>query len=163
MNILYLRTIFFLFIVFFSLLYTVKAQEFFTSSQDTVTLTVPSDITLEKVSVDYGAGFKTGDTVKAGDLLAIFVDKDHNKITVSSEITGKITYINETFYRIYRSIPAGTTLLKIEKQDIVVQSTEINLYQGFQKYWLGRRCGRNAHYKCWIIPHISRYLQTVSG
>ena len=120
MNILYLRTIFSLFIVFFSLLYTVKAQEFFTSSQDTVTLTVPSDITLAKVCAD----FRTGDTVKAGDLLAIFVDKDANKITVSSEITGEITYINETFYRIYRSIPAGTTLLKIEKQDIVVQSTE---------------------------------------
>ena len=124
MNILYLRTIFFLFIVFFSLLYTVKAREFFTSSQDTVTLTVPSDITLGKISINDGAGFKTGDTVKAGDLLAIFVDKDHNKITVSSEITGKITYINETFYGIYRSMPAGTTLLKIEKQDIVVQSTE---------------------------------------
>ena len=119
-----MRTIFFLFIVFFSLLYTVKAQGFFTSSQDTITLTVPSDITLGKVSKNDGAGFKTGDTVKAGDLLAIFVDKDHNKIAVSSEMTGKITYINETFYGIYRSIPAGTTLLKIEKLDFIVQSTE---------------------------------------
>ena len=124
MNILYFRTVFILFTVFFSLLYTVKAQEFLTSSQDTVTLTVPSDITIENVSINYGAGFKTGDTVKAGDLLAIFVDKDHNKIIVSSEITGKITYINETSYRIYRFIPAGTTLLRIKKQDIVVQPTE---------------------------------------
>ncbi len=124
MNILYLRTIFFLFIVFFLLIYTVKAQEFFTSSQDTVTLTAPSDIAFGKVSIKDDADFKTGDTVKAGDLLVIFVDKDHNKIIVSSEITGEITYINEAFYGIYRSIPAGTTLLKIEKQDIVLQSTE---------------------------------------
>jgi len=100
MNKLYLRIIFFLFIFFSLLLNTVKAQEFLTSSQDTVTLAVPSDIILENVLINYGAGFKTGDTVKAGDLLAIFVDKDHNKIIVSTEITGKITYINETPYRI---------------------------------------------------------------
>ena len=52
------------------------------------------------------------------------MDQNHNKITVTSGISGEITYINETLYRIYRSIPAGTTLLKIEKQDIIVQSTE---------------------------------------
>jgi len=119
-----MRIISLLFIIFFSLVSTVKAQGFFTSSQDEVILTVPTSITLVSVSIKDGAEFKIGDKVKAGDFLALFVDKDHNKITVTSGIAGEITYINETFYRIYRSIPEGTTLLKIEKQDIIVQSTE---------------------------------------
>ncbi len=114
----------FLFITFFSLVCTVKAQEFFTSSQDVVTLTAPSDITLVEVSIKNGAEFQIGDKVKSGDFLALFMDSNHNKITVTSGITGEITYINEAFYRIYRSIPAGTTLLVLKKQDIIVQSTE---------------------------------------
>lgn len=119
-----MRIISFLLIAFFSLTYTVKAQEFFTSSHDIVALTVPSDVTLVKVSIKNGAKLKVGDKIREGDFLALFVDKDHNKITVTSGIAGEITYINEAFCRIYRSIPAGTTLLKIEKQDIIAQSTE---------------------------------------
>jgi carboxybiotin decarboxylase len=124
MNIVPMRIITFLFILFFSLVSTVNAQGYFTTSQDTVTLTVPSDITIVKVSLKDGAEFKIGDKVRDGDFLALFVDKNHNKITVTSGTTGEITYINKTFYKMYRSIPAGTALLKIEKQDIIVQSTE---------------------------------------
>lgn len=119
-----MRIISFLLIAFFSLIYTVKAQEFFTSSHDIVTLTVPSDITLVKVSIKNGSKLKVGDKIGEGDFLALFVDNDHNKITVTSGIAGEITYINEAFCRIYRSIPAGTALLKIKKQDIIAQSTE---------------------------------------
>jgi carboxybiotin decarboxylase len=120
----YISTISFLFIVFFALASTVKAQEFFTTSRNTVTLTVPASITLVSVSLKDGAKLKVGNKVREGDFLALFVDQNHNKITVTSGISGEITYINETLYRIYRSIPAGTALLKIEKQDIIVQSTE---------------------------------------
>ena len=119
-----MRIISFLFITFFSLVSTAKAQEFFTSAQDVVALTAPFDITLVKVSIKDGAEFHIGDKVKAGDFLALFVDKDANKITVTSGINGEIIYINEDLYRIYRSIPAGATLLKIEKQDIIVKSTD---------------------------------------
>ena len=121
---LYKRTLFFPLIAFFALAYTVNAQEYSTTSQDTVTVTIPSDATIVKVSIKNGAEFKVGDKVRAGDFIALIVDKSHNKITVTSGITGEITYINDADYRIYRSIPAGTTLLKIKKQDISAQSTE---------------------------------------
>jgi oxaloacetate decarboxylase beta subunit len=124
MNTIYMRTISFLFIIFFSLASIVNAQEYFTTSQDAVTLTVPSDITLIKVSIKNGSKLKVGDKVREGDFLALFVDQHHNKITVTSGIAGKITYVNKTIYKGYSSILAGTTLLKIEKQDIIVQSTE---------------------------------------
>ena len=124
MKTVHISTISFLFIVFFALVSTVKAQEFFTTSRNTIILTVPTSITLVNVSLKDGAKLKVGDKIREGDFLALFVDQNHNKITVTSGISGEITYINETLYRIYRYIPAGTTLLKIEKRDIIVQSTE---------------------------------------
>lgn len=120
----YISTISFLFIVFFSLASTVKAQEFFTTSRNTVTLTVPTSMILVNVSLKDGAKLMVGNKIREGDFLALFVDQNHNKITVTSGISGEITYINRSLYKIYNSIPAGTTLLKIEKQDIIVQSTE---------------------------------------
>ena len=60
----YISTISFLFIVFFSLASTVKAQEFFTTSRNTVTLTVPTSITLVNVSLKDGAKLKVGDKIR---------------------------------------------------------------------------------------------------
>ena len=46
-----MRIISFLFIAFFSLAYTVNAQEYSTTSGDIVTVTIPSDVTLLNVSI----------------------------------------------------------------------------------------------------------------
>ena len=89
-----------------------------------MTVTIPSDAMLVKVSIKNGAEFKVGDKIREGDFIALIVDKSHNKITVTSGVTGEITYINKDLYKKFTPIPAGTTLLKIEKQDIIAQSTE---------------------------------------
>ena len=123
-NLIIMRIISLLFITFFSLTYTVNAQEYSTTSGDIVTVTIPSDVTLLNVSIKNGAELKTGDNIREGDFIALIVDKSHNKITITSGITGKITYINKVLYKKFAPIPAGTTLLKIENQNITVQSTE---------------------------------------
>jgi len=124
MHILRKRVILFSLIALFVFPYTLKAQEYSTTSRDTVTVTIPSDATLLKISIKNGAEFKIGDKIREGDFIALIVDKNHNKITVTSGITGEITYINKDFYKKFTPIPAGTVLLKIEKKDIVVHSTE---------------------------------------
>lgn len=120
-----MRLISLLFITFFSLASTVNAQEYSTTSGDVVTVTIPSDVTLLNVSIRNGAEFKIGDKISEGDFIALIVDKSHNKITVTSGVAGEITYINKDLYKKFTPIPAGATLLKIEKQNIIVQSTEI--------------------------------------
>ena len=124
-NLIIMRIISFLFITLFSLASTVNAQEYSTTSGDLVTVTIPSDVTLLNVSIKNGAEFKIGDKIREGDFIALIVDKGHNKITVTSGVTGEITYINKDLYKRFTPIPAGATLLKIEKQNIIVQSTEI--------------------------------------
>ena len=119
-----MRIISFLFIAVLSLVCTASANEYFTTTQDSVALSVQTDVILVKVSIKDGAKFKIGDKVREGDFLALFVDRGHNKITVTSGVAGEITYINDVYYKKHLSIPAGTVLLKIKKQDIIVQSTE---------------------------------------
>ena len=123
MNILHKRIIFFFLIAFFVFSFTVDAQEYSTTSRDTVTVTVPSDATLLKVSIKNGAEIRIGDKIREGDFIALIVDKNHNKITITSGVSGEITYINKDLYKKFTPIPAGTALLKIEKQDIVAHST----------------------------------------
>ncbi len=118
------RTFFLFLIVFFSLACTISAAEYSTTSRDTVTVMVPTDSTLLNVSIQNGAMFKIGDKVREGDFIALILDKNHNKVTVTSGASGEITYINNDIYKKYTHIPAGTAILKIRKQDIVVQSTE---------------------------------------
>ena len=118
MNILHKRIIFFSLIAFFVFSFTVDAQEYSTTSRDTVTVTVPSDATLLKVSIKNGAEIRIGDKIREGDFIALIVDKNHNKITITSGVSGEITYINKDLYKKFTPIPAGTALLKIEKQDI---------------------------------------------
>ena len=80
---------------------------------------------LLKVSIKNGAELKVGDKVREGDFLALIVDKDHNKITVTSGVSGEISYINKDIYKKFTPLPAGIALLKIKKQDIVILSTEL--------------------------------------
>ena len=94
MNKRHLHTICYLLLAFFMIACTVNAEEYSTTSNNTVTVKVPSDCTLIKVSIKNGAELKIGDKVSEGDFIALIVDKDHNKITVTSGVTGKIADIN---------------------------------------------------------------------
>ena len=69
-------------------------QEYSTTSRNTVTVKIPSDSTLLKVSIKNGAELKIGDKVREGDFIALIVDKQHNKITVTSGVSGEIIDIN---------------------------------------------------------------------
>ncbi len=124
MNILNKRKLFFLLITLFSLACTANAQEYFKTSKNIVTVTVPSDSTLLNVSIKNGAMFAIGDEIREGDFIALILDKDHNKVTITSGASGEITYINTDLYKKYTHLPAGSTILKIKKQDIVAHSTE---------------------------------------
>ena len=124
MNILHKRKFFFLIIAFFIFASTANAQNYSTTSRDTVTVSVPEDTTLLKVAINNGAEFKIGDKIREGDFIALIVDKNHNKITVTAGVTGIITHINKDVYKKFTPLPAGTDLLKIKKQDIIASSTE---------------------------------------
>jgi sodium ion-translocating decarboxylase beta subunit len=124
MNTLHKRTFILFLIAFFSLAYTANAQEYSKTSRNIVTVTLPSDATLLNVSIKNGAMLKIGDKIREGDFIALILDKNHNKITVTSGASGEITYINNDLYKKYTHISVGTAILKIKKQDIVVQSTE---------------------------------------
>ena len=124
MNNIHIRTICYFLFAFFALAYIVDAQEYSTTSRNTVTVTMPSEAILLKVSIRNGAELKVGDKVREGDFLALIEDKDHNKITVNSGVSGEISYINKDLYKKFTPLHAGTAILKIEKQDIVVHSTE---------------------------------------
>jgi len=124
MNKRYLHTICYSLFVFFVFAYTVNADEYSTTSSNTVTVKVPSDCTLLKVSIKNGAELKIGDKISEGDFIALIVDKGHNKITVSSGVTGKITYINKSIYKKFTPLLAGTDIIRIEIQSILVHSTE---------------------------------------
>ncbi|GAX59352.1 Na+-transporting methylmalonyl-CoA/oxaloacetate decarboxylase, beta subunit [Candidatus Scalindua japonica] len=80
---------------------------------------------LLKVSIKNGAELKVGDNVREGDFLALIVDKGHNKITITSGVSGNVSYINKDLYKKFTPLDAGASLLKIKKQDIVVHSTEV--------------------------------------
>ncbi len=125
MNKIHIRTICCFLIAFFVIAYTVNAEEYSTSTRNTVTVKTPSDATLLKVSIKNGAELKIGDKVREGDFLALIVDHDHNKITVTSGVSGEITYINKELYKKFTPLKAGEALIKIRKQDIVAHSTEV--------------------------------------
>ncbi len=124
MNILHKRKIFSLIIAFFLFACTVNAQDYSTTSQDMITVSVPEETTLLKVAINNGTEFKIGDEIREGDFIALLVDKNHNKITVTAGVTGIITHINKEVYKKFTLLPAGTDLLKIRKQDIIASSTE---------------------------------------
>ena len=124
MNKRHLNTICYFLFAIFLLAYSVNAEEYATTSSNTVTVKVPSDCTLLKVSIKNGAELKIGDKVREGDFIALIVDKQHNKITVTSGVSGEIVHINKDVYKKFSSIPAGTPIIKIEKQSILAQSTE---------------------------------------
>ncbi len=113
-------------LVLFSVLFlgtTAKAEGFFTEDESSVvTLQVPEDIELVKVPVRESRFLRVGDEVQVGDFLGLFADQEHNKITVSSGVAGKLTYINREFFSKYTLVPAGTVLLRIEKQSLLVST-----------------------------------------
>ena len=107
MNILNKQILLFFLIAFFSLAHTVNAQDYSTTSRNMVTVAAPSEAILLKVSIKNGAELKVGDKVREGDFLALIVDKDHNKITVTSGVSGEISYINKDIYKKFTPLPAG--------------------------------------------------------
>lgn len=123
-NKMYIRTIYYFLCAFFVLAYTVNAQEYSTASHNTVTVTIPSEAMLLKVSIKNGAELQIGDKIREGDFIALIVDKDHNKITITSGVSGEITFIDKKLYKKFTPLEAGTALLKIKKQDIISHSTE---------------------------------------
>ena len=125
MNKIHMQTICCFLVAFFVIAYTVNAEEYSTSTRKTVTVKTPSDATLLKVSIKNGAELKVGDIVREGDFLALIVDHSHNKITVTSGVSGEITYINKELYKKFTPLKAGEALIKIRKQDIVAHSTEV--------------------------------------
>ncbi|UZJ42414.1 sodium ion-translocating decarboxylase subunit beta [Prosthecochloris sp. SCSIO W1101] len=108
-------------IVFFGT--TARAEDFFTENEaGVVTLQAPMELELVKVPVKDSRTFRVGDEVHVGDFLGLFADKKHNKITVSSGVTGRLIYIHPELYSKYTHIPQGTELLRIEKQPLLVSA-----------------------------------------
>ncbi len=90
---------------------------------DVVSLTVPEDMELVKVPVRDSRTLRIGDDIHAGDFLGLFADKAHHKITITSGVTGHISYIHPSLYSKYTHVPAGTVLLRISEQSLLVSST----------------------------------------
>jgi len=101
---------------------TARAEGFFSADSGTVTLQVPEDLELVKVPVKDSRTLRVGDEVHVGDFLGLFADEKHNKISITAGVTGHITAINSEFYSKYTHVPAGTVLLTIEKQSLLVST-----------------------------------------
>ncbi len=99
-----------------------RAEGFFSADSATVTLQVPEDLELVKVPVRDSRTLRVGDEVRVGDFLGLFADGKHNKISITAGVTGHITSINAEFYSKYTHVPAGTVLLTIEKQSLLVST-----------------------------------------
>lgn len=99
---------------------TVYAEGFFETEGDNVSLTVPEDLELVKVPVRTSRNLQVGDEIHVGDFLGLFADEKHNKISISAGVTGHISYIHPSLYSKYVHVPAGTVLLTIEKQPLLV-------------------------------------------
>ncbi len=100
------------------------AESFFREEENLVILQSPEELELVKVPIKDSRTLRVGDEVHAGDFLGLFSDEKHNKITVSSGVSGQITYIHPELYSKYTHVPAGTVLLKIEKQSLLVSARE---------------------------------------
>ncbi len=118
----YMRTFLFALMAVLCLSTTVYAEGFFESDGETVTLTVPQDLELVKVPVRDSRTLRIGDEVHVGDFLGLFSDEKHNKISISAGVTGHVTYIHPSLYSKYVHVPAGTQLISIEKQPLLVSS-----------------------------------------
>ena len=101
---------------------TAHAESFFREDGNIVTLLAPEEIELVKVPVRDSRKLRVGDEVHVGDFLGLFVDEKHNKISISSGVSGHITYIHPELYSRYTHVPAGTVLLNIEKEPLIVSS-----------------------------------------
>lgn len=102
---------------------SVRAEGFFTEDKNgVVALHAPMELELVKVPVKDSRSLRIGDEVHVGDFLGLFADEKHNKISISSGVTGHVTYIHPELYSRYTHIPAGTVLLRIEKQSLLVSA-----------------------------------------
>ncbi|MGL1887774.1 MAG: sodium ion-translocating decarboxylase subunit beta [Reichenbachiella sp.] len=97
-----------------------SAQEFFTTTDDVTTLSAPTDIIVKKVSVKEGKQFSVGDFILDNQFIATFYDLNENKTILSAGASGKITYVNEEYFKKHKKVPAGTKLLEITKTAILV-------------------------------------------
>lgn len=112
-----------LLMVVFSLLFMTTAglsQTFFKTEGDSVILTIPDSLELVKVPIRDSRKLQVGDAVHQGDFLGLFADDAHNKISVSSGVSGHITYINSDLYHKYSAIAPGTELMRISREDLLV-------------------------------------------
>ncbi|RNA65029.1 sodium ion-translocating decarboxylase subunit beta [Prosthecochloris sp. ZM_2] len=98
------------------------ADGFFESEGETVSLVAPEDMELVKVPVRDSRQLQVGDEIHVGDFLGLFADTEHNKVSVSAGVTGHISYLHPSLYSKYTHVPAGTRLLSIEKQPLLVSS-----------------------------------------
>ncbi len=81
MNKIHLQTICCFLFAFFVIVYTVGADEYSTTSRNTVTVKVPSDCTLLKVSIKNGAELKIGDKDSEGHFIALIVNQQSTNVT----------------------------------------------------------------------------------
>ncbi|ACF45960.1 MAG: sodium ion-translocating decarboxylase subunit beta [Prosthecochloris sp.] len=118
----FMRTFLFALMALLCLSTTVYAEGFFEADGETVTLTVPEDLELVKVPVRDSRTLRVGDEIHVGDFLGLFADEKHNKISVSAGVTGHISFIHPSLYSKYVHVPAGTRLISIDKQPLLVSS-----------------------------------------
>ncbi|TCD48457.1 sodium ion-translocating decarboxylase subunit beta [Chlorobium sp. N1] len=112
-----------LLMVVFSLLFMTTAgfsQTFFQTEGDCVILTIPDSLELVKVPIRDSRKLQVGDAVREGDFLGLFADEAHNKISVTAGLSGHVTYINDKLYHKYSAIPPGTELMRISREDLLV-------------------------------------------
>jgi len=109
-------------VVFSLLLFSTAgySQTFFQTDGDIVTLQVPDSLELVKVPVRDSRNLKVGDAVKQGDFLALFANERHDKISVTAGVSGHITYLNTELFHKYSAVPAGTVLMRISREDLLV-------------------------------------------
>jgi len=96
------------------------SQTFFQTDGDIVTLQAPDSLELVKVPVRDSRNLKVGDAVKQGDFLALFANEHHDKIAISAGVSGHITYLNNELFHKYSAIPAGTVLMRISREELIV-------------------------------------------
>ncbi|KAA6232704.1 sodium ion-translocating decarboxylase subunit beta [Chlorobium phaeovibrioides] len=111
-----------LLVVFSLLLFSTAgySQTFFQTDGDIVTLQVPDSLELVKVPVRDSRNLRVGDAVKQGDFLALFANERHDKISVTAGVSGHITYLNTELFHKYSAVPAGTVLMRISQEDLLI-------------------------------------------
>lgn len=98
------------------------AQSYFITNGDYLSVVVPENTTLQKVSLKGGNFLKVGDKIHEGDFLARFQDRFGNHVSLTAGVSGELIYLNEPWYQAYKEVPAGTILLSLKYEEIVTET-----------------------------------------